>query len=212
MSAHFTHLTCRGHISYLQSAKMKRSYIVSQVLDTIFGETDEDADQHSDAEEQASGEEDDVEYQPEDTDTSESDEVTGAEAAAPEGFKSKNGRILWSSVAQHAHVRAAAENAVKMAPGITRFAVTRVGDIKTCFELFLPFSIKKSHHCYDKPGGEKKSMATCGKTLMRNALTLSLVFFSLECKDPAMRPLIVSGTHRQAEIFSGQQCHFTPFR
>lgn len=38
---------------------------------------------------------------------------------------------------------------------------------------------------------------------------LDVFFFLLECTDAAMRPLIVYGTHRQAEIFSGQRCHFT---
>uniref|UniRef100_A0A3B5PQW1 PiggyBac transposable element-derived protein domain-containing protein n=1 Tax=Xiphophorus maculatus TaxID=8083 RepID=A0A3B5PQW1_XIPMA len=40
--------------------------------------------------------------------------------------------------------RTAAANIIKMTPGVTRFAVTRVSDIKTCFDLFLPLSLKKS--------------------------------------------------------------------
>lgn len=44
---------------------------MSQVLDQIFGENEgEDTEQHSDSDEQVSEEEDNVEYHPEDTDTS----------------------------------------------------------------------------------------------------------------------------------------------
>lgn len=131
-----------------------RRFSVGQSLDYIFGENEgEDTEQHTDSDEQVSEEEDNVEYHPEDTDTSdESDEeVTGAEAAPAERFKSKNGKICWSSVPHDVHGRAAAANVIKMTPRITRFAVTRVSDIKTCFELFMPLSQKKSHHCYDKP-------------------------------------------------------------
>lgn len=125
---------------------MRRRFSVSQVLDNIFGENEgEDTEQHSDTDEQVSEEEDNVEYHPEDTDTSdESDEeVTGGEAAPAERFKSKNGKICWSSVPHDVHGRAAAANVIKMTPGITRFAVTRVSDIKTCFELFMPLSLKR---------------------------------------------------------------------
>lgn len=125
---------------------MRRGLTVTQVLDSLFGENEgEDTEQHSDTDEQVSEEEDNVEYHPEDTDTSdESDEeVTGGEAAPAERFKSKNDKIFWSSVPHDEHGRAAAANVIKMTPGITRFAVTRVSDIKTCFELFMPLSLKR---------------------------------------------------------------------
>lgn len=53
-----------------------RRFTVSQVLDSIFGENEgEDTEQYRDMDEQVSEEEDDVEYHPEETDTSdESDE------------------------------------------------------------------------------------------------------------------------------------------
>ena len=48
----------------------------------------------------------------------------------------KNGKICWSSVPHDVHGRAATANVIKMTPGITRFAVTKVSDIKTCFEHY----------------------------------------------------------------------------
>lgn len=65
------HLTSRGHIYNFQHTKMRRRFTVSQVLDHIFGENEgEDTEQHSDSDGQVSKEEDNVEYHPEDTDTS----------------------------------------------------------------------------------------------------------------------------------------------
>ena len=81
----------------------------------------------------------------EETDTTDQseEEVTDAEAAPAESIQSKNGNIRWSTVPPDVHGRTAAANIIKMTPGVTRFAVTRVSDIKTCFDLFLPLSLKK---------------------------------------------------------------------
>ena len=51
-------------------------------------------------------------------------------------LKSKNGKMFWSSVPHYIHNRAATANVIKMAPGITRFAVTRVSDVRKQ-KLFL---------------------------------------------------------------------------
>lgn len=59
----------------------------------------------------------------------------------------------------------------------------------------------------------KKFMATCGKRSMRNTWTLITLFFFLwECKDPALSPLTLSGTHQRPEQFSRQYCQFRPFK
>ncbi|KAM4038357.1 LOW QUALITY PROTEIN: uncharacterized protein ACNLHF_016667 [Anomaloglossus baeobatrachus] len=117
-----------------------------KILDYILDDNEsEDTQQQTDTDEQVSEEENYVDYQPEDTDSSDQsdEEVTGAEAAPAERFKFKSGKISWSSVPPDVHGRADAANVIKMTPGITRFAVTRVSDIKTCFDLFMPLSIKK---------------------------------------------------------------------
>lgn len=50
---------------------MRRRFTVSQVLDHIFDENEgENTEQHSDTDKQVSEEEENVEYHPEDTDTS----------------------------------------------------------------------------------------------------------------------------------------------
>ena len=64
-------------------------FTVSQVLDHNFGDNEEeDTEQHSNSDEQVSVEEDNAQYHPENTDTSD-EEVSGAEAAPAKRFRSK---------------------------------------------------------------------------------------------------------------------------
>ncbi|KAJ3614718.1 hypothetical protein NHX12_018289 [Muraenolepis orangiensis] len=64
------------------------------------------------------------------------------EKEAPEvTFQSKNGNLLWYSSTQDRGGRARVENIVRMTPGPTRYATSRVDDIKSSFQLFLPESI-----------------------------------------------------------------------
>ncbi|XP_029900733.1 piggyBac transposable element-derived protein 4-like [Myripristis murdjan] len=110
---------------------MEPGFTVS--LDDVYTEYEvelEDTQPQSDIDEPVSEEEDEVEYQPEDsdsdTDTDTSDQ-SDDEATVPPDVQGG----------------AAPANVIKMTPGITRFAMTRVSDIKSCFDLFLPWSIKK---------------------------------------------------------------------
>ncbi|XP_048874855.1 piggyBac transposable element-derived protein 4-like [Brienomyrus brachyistius] len=110
-------------------------------MDHVLAENEaEDTEQYSDMDEQVSEEEDVVEYQSDIDTPDESEKVTGAEAAPV--VKSEIENICWSSVPPDVHGRTAAEK-IRKTPGITRFAVTRVSDIKTCFDLFMPLSLKK---------------------------------------------------------------------
>ncbi|XP_037550296.1 piggyBac transposable element-derived protein 4-like [Nematolebias whitei] len=121
---------------------MKRRFTVQEALDHILAENDAE-DTPSVTDEPVSEEDDAIEYESEYTDSSD-EEGTGAEAApVTETYKSKKGNITWSAIPPVSHGREAAENVMKMTPGITRFALTRVSDIKTCFDLFMPLSLKK---------------------------------------------------------------------
>ena len=163
---------------------MRRRFDVSQALDHIFADNKaKDTQQHRDTDEQVSEERDDVEYQPEDTDTSDQsdEEVTGAEAApAPaETFKSKSCNICWSSVPPDIHGRAAAANVIKMTLGITRFAVTRASDIKTSFNLFKPLSLIKFIIAMTNLEG-KKVDGNMWNDIDEEYLDAYIVFFLLE--------------------------------
>ncbi|KAJ8403326.1 hypothetical protein AAFF_G00350980 [Aldrovandia affinis] len=58
-------------------------------------------------------------------------------------FISKDKKMSWSSIPYETHGKAQAENIIRMTPGPTRFAISRVQDIKSAFELFIPESIQK---------------------------------------------------------------------
>lgn len=65
---------------------------------------------------------------------------------------------LFSPITPGLHGRVIATHVIKVTPGITWFAVTRISDIKTRFDPFMPLSFFE---------GKKKSMATFGMALMR---------------------------------------------
>lgn len=69
--------------------------------------------------------------------------VVGTEAALAVTHKFKSGTISWSPVPCGLYGRATAANVIKMTPGIARFAVTRISDTKTCFDLVMPLSLKR---------------------------------------------------------------------
>ncbi|XP_053271933.1 piggyBac transposable element-derived protein 4-like [Pleuronectes platessa] len=56
-------------------------------------------------------------------------------------FQSKDGNLLWYSSPQDRGGRTRGENIIRMSPGPTRYATSRVDDIKSSFQLFLPESI-----------------------------------------------------------------------
>ncbi|XP_014912949.1 piggyBac transposable element-derived protein 4-like [Poecilia latipinna] len=119
----------------------------SSLIEEEFSEFD--MPDYSDAEEEVkdvSEEEDGEEYNPEhDKSSSSSEEEEDKEnpEAESEAFLSKNGQITWSSETYDQHGRHAKRYIVKMTPGPTRYAVSRVHDIVSTFYLFITPAIKK---------------------------------------------------------------------
>ncbi|KAK5615295.1 hypothetical protein CRENBAI_003370 [Crenichthys baileyi] len=108
---------------------MRRRFTVNEALDHIFAANEaEDTQVFPDGDDQTSENEHDVEYQLEETDTTDQseEEVTGAEAAPAESFQSKRGNIRWSTVPPDVHGRTAAANIIKMTPGVTRASLAGV--------------------------------------------------------------------------------------
>lgn len=122
---------------------MKRRFTVTEVLDNVLDDNeDEDTGQQfSDMDELVSEEEDHVDNV-DDTDDSDED-VTAGETNPGENLLSKNGKIVWHLQSNRVGGRAVAANVIKKAPGITTFAVSRASDINSCFQLFIPFQLKK---------------------------------------------------------------------
>ncbi|KAL3967747.1 aryl hydrocarbon receptor [Sarotherodon galilaeus] len=87
-----------------------------------------------------------------DPDFEETDQSTDGEGEAPEEqapeetLQSKSGHLLWSSSllgkGKSPRGRARVKN-IKMTPGPTQYAISRVDDIKSSFQLFLPESIEE---------------------------------------------------------------------
>ena len=76
-----------------------------------------------------------------DPDLYETDQSTDEEA--PEvTFQSRGGNLLWYSSSQDRGGRARVENIVRMTSWPTRYVISRVDDIKSSFQLFLPESME----------------------------------------------------------------------
>lgn len=141
------------------SRRLTRQFSVREALDLMFEPDEEDVPE---IEEDVSEIEDnsDPDYEPDQQsdqeEAPEAEEAEGEEAEeeAPEGeepqgeepevtFQSKNGNLLWYSSPQERGGRVREENIVRMTPGPTRYAISRVDDIKSSFQLFLPESIER---------------------------------------------------------------------
>ncbi|GLD62735.1 piggyBac transposable element-derived protein 4-like protein [Lates japonicus] len=122
---------------------MSKRYTVYEALDHIFGhDSDPEDREESEAEEDVSEDEDEVQYDPEQDHTSDEEDpdVTDAER---EVFKSRKGDVSWSSSPLDTQCREPRENILKMTPGPTRYAVSHAQDIKSTFELFFPQPLQK---------------------------------------------------------------------
>ncbi|XP_037530523.1 piggyBac transposable element-derived protein 4-like [Nematolebias whitei] len=66
------------------------------------------------------------------------------QSSSTEGtWTSKDGKIKWSTSPHQSQGRLSSCNVIKMIPGPTRFAVTRVDDIESAFQLFISPPIEK---------------------------------------------------------------------
>ncbi|KAJ8402480.1 hypothetical protein AAFF_G00365630 [Aldrovandia affinis] len=119
-----------------------REYSALEYLDHRMSGQNAYADVEEPEIEEVSEDEDDEEYDPEhdeETSDEEEEELDDDE----ELFISKDKKMSWSSIPYETHGKAQAENIIRMTPGPTRFAISRVQDIKSAFELFIPESIQK---------------------------------------------------------------------
>ncbi|KAG1968704.1 hypothetical protein F2P79_003453 [Pimephales promelas] len=124
---------------------MKRRFSAAEKLDILLESSGEEGDQTNcdleSAEDQGSETDSQTEFDADYVDTDEDSEVEDPGVAT---YASKNGEIVWTATApDQTPGRAAAENIMKMTPGPTRYACSRVQDARSAFELFLPEKIQK---------------------------------------------------------------------
>ncbi|KAL3983487.1 M-phase phosphoprotein 8 [Sarotherodon galilaeus] len=125
------------------SRRLTKRISVEEVLVQDSGH-EEGTEIEPEIEEDVSELEDNTDFDPdfEDSDQSTDGEGEARDEQAPEEtFQSKSGHLLWSSSTQGRGSSARVEN-TKMTPGPTRYATSRVDDIKSSFQLFLPESIE----------------------------------------------------------------------
>ncbi|KAJ3603104.1 hypothetical protein NHX12_030848, partial [Muraenolepis orangiensis] len=114
-------------------------FVMSRIGITYHCETDQSTDGEEEAPEEEAPEEDTPgeEAPEEDTPGEEAPEEEAPEVT----FQSNEGNLLWYSSTQDRGGRARVDNIIRMTPGPTRYATSRVDDIKSSFQLFLPESI-----------------------------------------------------------------------
>uniref|UniRef100_A0A3Q3L0N4 Nucleolin n=1 Tax=Mastacembelus armatus TaxID=205130 RepID=A0A3Q3L0N4_9TELE len=129
-------------VDYVGEKSQKRAK-VAEVLVQVFGHDEEGTKIEPEIEEDVSEVEDNTDFDPdfEETDQSTDGEGEGEAPEEQEPFQSKSGHLLWSSSPQDRRSRARVKN-IKITPGPTRYATSRVDDIKSSFQLFLPESIE----------------------------------------------------------------------
>lgn len=110
--------------------------VIHQIFDSETSEEEEmqDASCSEDVSEEEGTTESATELETTDEELSSSDE---GPAEVTVSFWSKDGTLSWSSSPPMRQGRFSSENVMKMKPGLTRYAISRIDDIQSCFNLFV---------------------------------------------------------------------------
>ncbi len=124
-----------------EEAVFTRGFLIILLIKSIAGieeETTEDESYSEDALQDIL-EEENITEQAENLATTEEEQSSDFEGQAEVDvtFWSKDGNLSWSSSPTEKKGRLSTENVIKMTPGLTKYATSRIEDIKSCFNLFL---------------------------------------------------------------------------
>ncbi|XP_056108635.1 piggyBac transposable element-derived protein 4-like [Rhinichthys klamathensis goyatoka] len=109
--------------------------VIHQIFDSETSEEEmQDASCSEDVSEEGGTTESATELETTDEEQSSSDE---GPAEVTVSFWSKDGTLSWSSSPPMRQGRFSSENVMKMKPGLTRYAISRIDDIQSCFNLFV---------------------------------------------------------------------------
>lgn len=117
-------------------SKSKR-FSAAETLDILLESSGEEGDLPYESPcDQGSETDDQTEFDLDDEDTDGED--CEEEDPGEVNYESKNGEIIWTATAPtQTPGRAPAEQVMKMTPGPTRFACSRVDNVRSAFELFF---------------------------------------------------------------------------
>ncbi len=140
------HLACHSVRVSAMAKKLSLQEVLDHITDqensgSIAGieeETTEDESYSEDALQDIL-EEENITEQAENLATTEEEQSSDFEGPAEVDvtFWSKDGNLSWSSSPTEKKGRLSTENVIKMTPGLTKYATSRIEDIKSCFNLFL---------------------------------------------------------------------------
>ncbi len=134
------HLACHSVRVSAMAKKLSLQEVIDHITDQENSEeeTTEDESYSEDALQDIL-EEENITEQAENLATTEEEQSSDFEGPAEVDvtFWSKDGNLSWSSSPTEKKGRLSTENVIKMTPGLTKYATSRIEDIKSCFNLFL---------------------------------------------------------------------------
>ncbi len=134
------HLACHSVCVSAMAKKLSLQKVLDHITDQENSEeeTTEDESYREDALQDIL-EEENITEQAENLATTEEEQSSDFEdpAEVDVTFWSKDGNLSWSSSPTEKKGRLSTENVIKMTPGLTKYATSRIEDIKSCFNLFL---------------------------------------------------------------------------
>nr|XP_054600172.1 piggyBac transposable element-derived protein 4-like [Nothobranchius furzeri] len=144
-------MSCDFNTPKMSSRRLTAEEALSQLFNWDSND-EEDVSETEDFSEAEDNVTDDPDYQFSDEDSKEESSVIASssenqgmqQSSSTEGaWTSKDGKIKWSTSPHRSRGRLSSANVIKMTPGPTRFAVTRVDNIHSAFHLFIPSPIEK---------------------------------------------------------------------
>ncbi len=138
---HITLLVIQSVSAQWRRSCLYKRFLIILLIKSIAGieeETTEDESYSEDALQDIL-EEENITEQAENLATTEEEQSSDFEGQAEVDvtFWSKDGNLSWSSSPTEKKGRLSTENVIKMTPGLTKYATSRIEDIKSCFNLFL---------------------------------------------------------------------------
>ena len=139
--------------------------------------------------------------------TSESDCDTSDSEDDRDNVQSRERKITWSAEPFPQHGRTSSANIIKLTPGPTRYAISRIDDIRSSFQVIMNNNLSDIVLKMTNIEGQR-CMVTTGKIWMQLHSKHTLVFYCwLVFIDHMVNQQRACGTRKQVGPFFLLQCH-----